>query len=85
MGPSLSLARPSPSPCPFLSPWLDRGCAAQTAAAEHPYVTAVYAASKYVVERLERPQYLLDVVYYRTAHGRRTVTTIKTLHGPRAR
>jgi len=64
----------------------DDGCLytvhpAQSTEKEHPYVTAVYAASRYIVERVERPWYMLDAVYRNTAHGRRTYATIRTLHG----
>ena len=55
--------------------------AAQRAEKEHPYVSAVYQASRGILERAERPQYFIDSIYYNSAHGKRMVGIIKMLHG----
>jgi hypothetical protein len=57
--------------------------AALEAGREHPYVSAVYDASRLTVERGERPYYLWDPLYFRLPHGQRTRAVLDTLHGPR--
>jgi hypothetical protein len=57
--------------------------AALEAGREHPYVSAVYDASRLTVERGERPYYLWDSLYFRLPHGQRTRAVLDTLHGPR--
>ena len=62
---------------------LNRLCtlAAQDASKENEYVAAVYNASRMIVERAERPLYLIDALYYNIDHGKRMLATVKTLHG----
>ena len=54
---------------------------AQAGGKEHAYVTAVYAASRLIVERIERPWLLWNWLFQRTERGRRTKQTMDLLHG----
>ena len=86
--PRVCITTPSTSAAACLrsdaSGWHVHTYPAQTAGREHPYVTAVYAASRYIVERLERPWLLWRWLYLRTERGQRAEKTLDLLHGPSA-